>query len=99
MNLYARLARTGHDEERRLLADLERWHDRMVFHQRDVERNGADAVCSEDCPHAEGRFLWNEACALLGARAGALTFLRDCATAVRADVRPHETAVAGQARS
>lgn len=78
MNPYARLAPTGHEPQRRLVEELQRWHDEMVMHQRFVRRLGP-AACSDECPHADGRRLWREARELLGAAADGLTFLRSCA--------------------
>ena len=79
MNPYAMLAQAGHESDRRFLEELQHWHDVMVMHQRFVRRLGR-AVCSDDCPHAEGRRLWKEARERLGPGADALTFLRNCAS-------------------
>ena len=80
MNPYATLAQTVRSEEvRRLIQALSAWHDEMVLHQRVVQRLGSRAVCSEDCPHARGRRLWQEAKSLLGRSADDLAFLRSCA--------------------
>ena len=78
MNPYALLAQTGREQQRHLVERLQRWHDEMVMHQRFVRRLGP-SVCSDECPHAEGRRLWKEARALLGPAADSLTFLRTCA--------------------
>lgn len=78
MNPYAMLAQAGHEQQRRFLEELQHWHDEMVMHQRFVRRLGP-AVCSDECPHAEGRRLWREAKELLGSAADGLTFLRTCA--------------------
>ena len=37
--------------------------------------------CEDDCPHVEAQLLWAEAMAMLGPRAGELTFLRSRALA------------------
>lgn len=79
MTMYAQLARDAGEDVRQLLSDVGRWHDQMVLHQRDVRRIGVSHACSEECPHAEGRRLWAEACQLLGDQAQALVFLRACA--------------------
>ena len=80
MNPYVVLTQHSSDEEvRRLVRELGEWHDEMVIHQRQVRRFGTRAVCSDSCPHAAGRQLWNEATRLLGSRAEDLTFLRMCA--------------------
>jgi hypothetical protein len=66
----------GTAEAASLRARLMAWHDTMVAHERRMRLGHADEVCDEDCPHVEARTLWAEACAMLGPRAGELTFLR-----------------------
>ncbi len=93
MNPYTVLAQSaGHADERRFYAELGRWHDEMVMHQRVVRRLGRRA-CSDHCPHVQGQQLWREAVALLGSAADRLTFLRTCAADAlrpphRAESRP-----------
>ncbi len=80
MNPYALLAQAaGREDQRRFYQELRTWHDEMVVHQRIVRRLGPRAVCSDQCPHAEGRRLWREARTVLGPGADNLTFLRACA--------------------
>ena len=59
-----------------LRARLQAWHDAMVAHERRLRSGVTSDSCDDECPHAEARALWKEASALLGARAGELTFLR-----------------------
>ena len=59
-----------------LQARLTAWHDAMVAHERRLRFGHATEVCDEDCPHVEARTLWAEVSAMLGPRAGELTFLR-----------------------
>jgi hypothetical protein len=57
-------------------ARLATWHDAMVTHERKIRAGRAEAVCDEECPHAEARALWVEALEVFGDRAQELTFLR-----------------------
>lgn len=80
MNPYVALSRQlGGEDVRRFLHEVAEWHDEMVQHHRLVRQVGADAACSDDCPHQTGRRLWREAREMLGTRADTLTFLRDSA--------------------
>jgi hypothetical protein len=59
-----------------LRARLEAWHDAMVTHERRLRLDPHADLCDEECPHVEATTLWTEASAMLGPRAGELTFLR-----------------------
>ncbi len=59
-----------------LRARLQSWHDAMVTHERRLRADPAADACDDQCPHVEATALWREAAALLGPRAGELTFLR-----------------------
>jgi hypothetical protein len=59
-----------------LRARLVAWHDAMVAHERRLRSDPTADVCGDECPHVEATALWREAAALLGSRAGELTFLR-----------------------
>ena len=61
-----------------LIDDLCRWHDRMVAHTRRVGAAPGQTCCDDrdDCPRTEAGPLWARARQALGARAAALTFLR-----------------------
>lgn len=66
-----------------LRARLMAWHDAMVAHERRLRSGRTTDSCGDECPHAEARELWVEVSAMLGARAGELTFLRSRATSRR----------------
>lgn len=66
----------GPAEAASLQARLTAWHDAMVAHERRLRSGHTTEVCDEDCPHVEARTLWAEVSAMLGSRAGELTFLR-----------------------
>ena len=77
MNPYAIVSSgIGSAEAESLRARLMAWHDTMVAHERRMRLGHTTDVCDEDCPHVEARALWGEVSAMLGARAGELTFLR-----------------------
>jgi len=77
MNPYAIVGSgSGTPEAASLRARLMAWHDAMVAHERRMRLGHTTDVCDEDCPHVEARTLWGEVSAILGARAGELTFLR-----------------------
>ena len=77
MNMYAMVGSgLGTAEATALSARLADWHDAMVAHERKIRAGRADAVCDEECPHAEARTLWIEALEAFGDRAQELTFLR-----------------------
>jgi hypothetical protein len=59
-----------------LSARLATWHDAMVTHERQIRAGRAEAVCDEECPHAEAHALWVEALEVFDDRAQELTFLR-----------------------
>ena len=59
-----------------LRARLQSWHDAMVTHERRLRVDPDADPCDDECPHVEASALWREAAALLGPRAGELTFLR-----------------------
>ena len=80
MNPYLMLNEQIEGDRRRFVDELSQWHDDMVMLQRVVRRVGQRVACSDTCPHAVGRRLWDEARSLLGTKADALTFLRSCAT-------------------
>jgi hypothetical protein len=81
MNLYTMVGSgLGTAEATALSARMATWHDAMVAHERKIRVGRADAVCDEECPHAEARTLWVEALEVFGARAQDLTFLRSRAT-------------------
>jgi hypothetical protein len=63
----------------------------MVAHERKIRAGRADAVCDEECPHAEARALWIEALEAFGDRAQELTFLRSRAKASAAPVEDFVT--------
>jgi hypothetical protein len=63
----------------------------MVAHERKIRTGRADAVCDEECPHAEASTLWIEALEVFGDRAQELTFLRSRAAAAAG---PNEELVA-----
>jgi hypothetical protein len=67
---------SGSGETASLRARLEAWHDAMVTHERRLRVDPSAASCDDECPHGEATALWREAAALLGPRAGELTFLR-----------------------
>jgi len=67
---------SGTAEGASLQARLTAWHDAMVAHERRLRPGHTTDVCDEDCPHTEARMLWAEVSAMLGSRAGELTFLR-----------------------
>lgn len=77
MNPYA-IANLGTDaaDAASLRARLQAWHDAMVTHERRLRADPAADPCDDECPHVEATALWREAAALLGSRAGELTFLR-----------------------
>jgi hypothetical protein len=66
----------GTAEATSLRARLMAWHDAMVMHERRLRLRHAADGCDDECPHVEARALWAEVSALLGTRAGELTFLR-----------------------
>ena len=77
MNPYAIVGSgIGTAEAASLRGRLMAWHDTMVAHERRMRLGHTTDVCDEDCPHVEARTLWGEVSAMLGARAGELTFLR-----------------------
>jgi len=85
MNLYTMVGSgNGTPEAEALSGRLETWHDAMVAHERKIRAGRADAVCDEECPHAEARTLWIEALEVFGDRAQELTFLRSRAKAAAA---------------
>ena len=59
-----------------LRARLVAWHDAMVTHERRLRSDPTADLCGDECPHVEATALWREASAMLGPRAGELTFLR-----------------------
>ena len=65
-----------------LRARLEAWHDAMVAHERRLRVDPSTHRCDDECPHVEAQALWAEAAAMLGPRAGELTFLRSRALGV-----------------
>lgn len=74
--------RVGTGEAMALARELRAWHDAMVSHQRTLARLGFRAnACAdwEECAHGLARDLWKQACAVFGADAETLTFLRECA--------------------
>jgi hypothetical protein len=82
MNLYSMVGSgNGTPEAAALSVRLASWHDAMVAHERKIRAGRADAVCDEECPHAEARTLWIEALEVFSDRAEELTFLRSRATA------------------
>jgi hypothetical protein len=82
MNLYTMVGSgIGTPEATALSTRLAGWHDAMVAHERKIRAGRADAMCDEECPHAEARTLWIEALEVFGDRAQELTFLRSRATA------------------
>jgi hypothetical protein len=77
MNLYTMVGcGSGTPEAAALSARLETWHDAMVAHERKIRAGRADAVCDDECPHAEAPALWVEAVEVFGDRAQELRFLR-----------------------
>jgi hypothetical protein len=77
MNLYTMVGSgNGTHEAAALSARLAAWHDAMVAHERKIRAGRAEAVCDEECPHAEAPALWVEALEIFGDRAQELTFLR-----------------------
>ena len=77
MNPYSIVgSSSGTAEAASLQARLTAWHDAMVAHERRLRPGHTTDVCDEDCPHVEARMLWAEVSAMLGSRAGELTFLR-----------------------
>jgi hypothetical protein len=91
MNLYTMVASgNGTPEAEALSGRLETWHDAMVAHERKIRAGRPDAMCDEECPHAEARMLWIEALEVFGDRAQELTFLRARA---RAAAEPDEELV------
>jgi hypothetical protein len=82
MNVYTMVGSgLGTTEALALSARLAAWHDAMVAHERKIRAGRADAVCDEECAHAEARTLWIEALEVFADRAKELTFLRSRATA------------------
>jgi hypothetical protein len=82
MNMYTMVGSgIGTAEATALSARLATWHDAMVAHERKIRAGRADAVCDEECPHAEACTLWIEAMGVFGDRAQELTFLRSRASA------------------
>ena len=82
MNMYTLVGSAlGTAEATALSARLAAWHDAMVAHDRKIRVGRTDAVCDEECPHAEARALWIKALEVFGDRAQELTFLRSRATA------------------
>jgi hypothetical protein len=65
----------GTDEATALGARLSAWHDAMVAHERRINTGRTDAICHDECPHAEAAALWSEAVATFGTRARGLIFL------------------------
>jgi hypothetical protein len=91
VNMYTMVGSgLGTAEATALSARLAAWHDAMVAHERKIRAGRADAVCDEECPHADARTLWIEALEVFGDRAEELTFLRSHATAT---ARPNEELV------
>ena len=92
MNMYTMVGSgLGTAEATALSARLAAWHDAMVAHERKIRAGRADAVCDEECAHAEARTLWIEALEVFGDRAEELTFLRSRAMAAAG---PNEEVVA-----
>lgn len=73
----------GTPEAASLRARLMAWHDAMVAHERRLRLGRTSDSCDDECPHADARALWAEVSAMLGPRAGELTFLRSRATSRR----------------
>ena len=63
-----------------LRARLVAWHDAMVTHERRLRSDPTADLCGDECPHVEAAALWEEASAMLGARAVELEFLRSRAS-------------------
>jgi hypothetical protein len=81
MNLYSMVGSgIGTHEATALSVRLASWHDAMVAHERRIRIGRADAICDDDCPHAEAHTLWTEALEVFGDRARELSFLRSRAT-------------------
>ena len=81
MNPYSMLGSgNGTPGAAALSARLASWHDAMVAHERKIRAGRTEAVCDEECPHAEARTLWVEALEIFGDRAQELTFLRSRAS-------------------
>jgi hypothetical protein len=96
MNMYTMVGSgVGTAEAAALSARLAGWHDAMVAHERKIRAGRADAVCDEECPHAEARTLWVEALEVFGDRAQELTFLRSRGGAA---VEPAHTAAARRSK-
>ena len=77
MNPYAVVSSgVGTIEAASLRSRLMAWHDAMVAHERQLRSHFTTDSCGDGCPHAEARGLWAEVSAMLGPRAGELTFLR-----------------------
>jgi hypothetical protein len=76
MNPYAIVGSGIGAESAALRARLLAWHDAMVAHERRLQSGQTRDTCNDECPHVEARALWAEVSALLGPRAGELTFLR-----------------------
>ena len=82
MNLYTMVGSgIGSMEATALGKRLVAWHDAMVAHERKIRTGRTEAVCDEECPHAEARSLWVDAVETFGDRAQELRFLRSRATA------------------
>ena len=82
MNLYTMVGSgVGSMEANALGKRLAAWHDAMVAHERKIRAGRTEAVCDEECPHAEAQSLWVDAMELFGDRAQELRFLRSRATA------------------
>ena len=97
MNPYAVVGSASRTAEAASLqARLTAWHDAMVAHERRLRSGPATDVCHEDCPHVEARRLWAEVSAMLGPRAGELTFLRS--RALNTTAASNSRAASGRSR-
>jgi hypothetical protein len=86
-------AALGTTDATALAARLTAWHDATVTHERALQQGRADAVCDDDCPHAEAGTLWLEALDVFGSRADDLGFLRSQAMQSNASRRALKPAV------
>ena len=75
MNPYA-IVGVDTTEAASLRARLIAWHDAMVAHERRLRTVTTTDRCDDECPHVDARALWAEVSAILGPRAGELSFLR-----------------------
>lgn len=86
MNPYA-IVSVDTTEAGSLRARLIAWHDAMVAHERRLRSSKTTERCDDACPHVDARALWAEVSAVLGARAGELSFLRSRALAASTSTR------------